>query len=92
MGEGYNDLATINQQLGDDRPGPKIYDFSLGDVDAWKARARELRRLDDRSRELAAAAEQQLAQADSTSVLRGIGLAVLSLRAEYEAEQARRPE
>lgn len=60
--------------------------------DAWRNRLAALRELDQRSRSLAAQAEQLLAQPDATSALRGIGYAVLALRVEFEAEQARRPD
>jgi hypothetical protein len=84
-------VLSIGEQLGDDRPG-RVYDFSnpAGDMDGWRIRAAALRELEQRSAGLAAQAEQLLAQADATSALRGIGLAVLALRAELESQEARR--
>lgn len=85
-------MLTIASQLGDDRQGPKTYDFSMPGMDEWRSRMAALRELDQKSAALAAAAEQLLAQPDATSALRGIGYAILSLSAEFEAEQARRPD
>ncbi len=82
---------TLAQQLGDDTPGPKVYDFSVPhwptEEMPWQRRQREL---DAESARLAGQAEQLLGSPDAVGVLRGLGLALLAIRAELAAEDSYR--
>jgi hypothetical protein len=82
---------TLTEQLGRDTSVTQVYDFSVphwpAEEPAWRRRLREL---EARSAGLDAEAGRQLAQADAVSVLRGIGLAILAMKAELEAQELRR--
>lgn len=85
-------MLTISQQLAAKPDGHvgRVIDLSMpwaGQESPWQRAERES---GEKSERLAAQAEQLLAQADATSALRGIGYAVLALRAELEWQHLRR--
>lgn len=82
----------ITEQLADGESSGEVIDLSwpLPADTRWEQAAREHQQLSERSDRLAAHAEQALAQPDATSVLRGIGLAILSLKLQMAAEDEMR--
>jgi hypothetical protein len=82
---------TLSQQLGDDTPGPKVFDFSFPmpnyDEMPW---VKHQRALEARIAALQAEAERLLSQPDATSALKGIGFALLALKTELELQDARK--
>ena len=83
---------TISQQIAGEPDGHvgRVIDLSMpwaGQESPWQRAEREA---GEKSEWLAAAAERLLAQADAASALRGIGYAVLALRAELEWQHLRR--
>lgn len=79
----------ISEQIRGTRPAMQVIDLSMpgGDspyMDSLRWAARETSRLSDRAEEL-------LVQGDPTSALRGIGYALLAVRAELAEQEERRP-
>lgn len=76
---------TISQQLADDSGGGQVIDLSQ----PWQPYPPQWQREPDESERLAAEAERQLGYGGEVSMLRGIALAVLALRAELKAGRVR---
>ncbi len=85
------ETVSLSRQLGLDETRTQVLDFSAPWPDMeempWRRRQREL---DAESARLAGQAEQLLGSPDAVGVLRGLGLALLSIRAELAAEDSYR--
>jgi hypothetical protein len=93
--------VSLSAQMGLDETRTQVFDFSVpawapdGQPNRWPnidemPWVKHQRALEARIAALQAEAERLLSLPDATSALKGIGFAILALKAELELEDARR--